>query len=158
MAENSVMLQLYLWHYLHNTVFIIKHKLYRPTGSQNCPPPPVKKIWVCIWTWLYCTLISFDDISNWNFITSNCTISEWRIGMDAERCDCDLIEVLSWHLRGWTEEKHGNYQSGQPRTWPRFEPGISNYKSRCSCPISLLSDALIIFRNIGHKIIYSNKI
>jgi len=62
--------------------------------------------------------------------------------MDAERCDCGLIEVLSWHLRGWTEEKHGNCQSGQPMTWPRFEPGISKHKSRCSCPLSLFSDAL----------------
>jgi hypothetical protein len=78
--------------------------------------------------------------------------------MDEERCDCGLIEALSWHLSGWTEEKHGKYRSGQPMTWPRFEPGISKYKSRCSCPISLLSDALIIFRNICNKIIYSNKI
>jgi len=95
-AENSV-IQLYLWYYLHNIIFKIKHKLYRPTGSQSCPPPPplppqVKKIWVCIWTWLYCTLIIsfYDIISNSNFIMSNCTICEWRIGMDAERCDCGL--------------------------------------------------------------------
>jgi hypothetical protein len=68
--------------------------------------------------------------------------------MDAERYDFGLIEVLSWHLPGWTEEKHGNYHSGQPMTWPRFKPGITKYKSRCCCPISPFSEALVIFRNI----------
>jgi hypothetical protein len=78
--------------------------------------------------------------------------------MDAEGCNCGLIEVSSWHFPGWTKEKHGNCQSGQPMTWPRFEPGISNYKSRCSHSINPFIDALIIFRNICNKITYSNKI
>jgi len=77
--------------------------------------------------------------------------------MDVERSDCGLIKVLSWHLRGWTEEKHGNYQSGQPMTWPRFEPGISKYKSSCSCPISLLSDALTILEISVLKLFIATK-
>lgn len=104
------------------------------------------------------TVSFYDIISNSNFIMSNCTmICEWQIGMDVERCDCGLIKVLSWHLHGWTEEKYGKYQSGQPMTWPRFEPGISKYKSRCSCPISLLSDALIILEISVLKLFIATK-
>jgi hypothetical protein len=158
MVANSVMLQLHLWHDFYNTVFKIKHKLYRAAGSA---PHTSEKSWVCTWTWLYCTLIIsfYDIVSNSYFMMSKCTtIRKWWIGMDTEGCDCGLSKVLSWHVPGWTKEKHGNYQSGQPKTWQRFEPGISKYNSRHSRSISPFSDALIIFRNICNKIIYSNKI
>ena len=97
MDENSVMLQLYLWYYLHNTVFKIKHKLYIPTGSQSCPPPrtPGKQIWVCIWAWLYCTLIILYHFTISSVIqTSLCQIVQWFVNDGLEWMRNDV--TVAW--------------------------------------------------------------
>jgi len=110
--------------YIYDTMFITQflksniNYIY-PQGHRVTPTPQETNLGVhlnLIILYTNNTVSFYDIVSNSNFIISNCTmICEWRIGMDAERCDCGLIKVLSWHLHGWTEEKHDNYQSGQ---WP----------------------------------------
>jgi hypothetical protein len=46
-----------------------------------------------------------------------------------ERRACDLIEVLSWHFPGGTEENNKEVQSLQPVSRPEFERTLPKYNS-----------------------------
>jgi hypothetical protein len=48
-------------------------------------------------------------------------IGECRIRKDLEGSGGGLIEIIFRHVPGSAEENTGNFQSGQPVSWPRYE-------------------------------------
>jgi hypothetical protein len=84
---------------------------------------------------------------------------ERKIAKNLEGDGRGLIEIQLQHLPAGTEENHGTLQSGEPVSWPRFEPNILDEPARRvvseKLTVTLLPQKLQAFhgiRKVHHRV------